>query len=204
MKTKILLLIICGYFSFSTKLFSQSLVYGGWINFGSTFGQKLQQNGKSFSSTFSPDIEFGMAYREGESNIGVGFGIALGLRFINTEHIDWFDNSYKCAGELYVGPSILIPFDDFDTSTGLIINPFVGYSLTGLGNGGDQIGSFTVKLSADIFFHGISIGAFWRPLKQNIKGHSSENRYGSYGKDSQFDCNPSFGIRIGYTLFEAD
>ena len=175
MRTRILLLLICGCgcFSFPTMLFSQSTVCGGWINFGSTLGQKLQQNGKSLSSNFSPDIEFGMAFRDGEYNIGVGFGTALGLRLINTEKIDWFDNSYKCAGEFYIGPSVLIPFDDFETSTGLIINPLVGYSLTGFGDSSEQIGSFTVKLSVDVFFHGFSIGAFWRPLKQNIKGKAT-------------------------------
>lgn len=195
MKSKIISIIIIILSMFSTETKAQI-----WVTFGSTIGNKLTQNDTEFKSSFSPEVEIGM--RLPLSKIA-GIGISGNFRWIDTEKINWFDE-HKFVWDIYVGPSFFIPFDDFDTMSGIYLKPSIGYSTSASWFDPDvKSGSFSVMLSADVVIHGFMIGGFWRPMKQRIEDKSSSSKYGEYMKILDFEAKPSLGIRIGY-FFDSD
>lgn len=190
MKHKLLLSIIIFFFSFAIESKSQ-----GWITFGSTIGSKLTQKSATYNSSFNPEIELGLRFPITKV---FGLGLSGNLRWIDTEKIEWFDE-HKFIWDIYVGPSFFIPFDDFDTMSGFLIKPSIGYSTSAAWFDPDvNSGSFSTMISADFVFHGFTIGGFWRPMKQHIEDKSSSSKYGEYMKIMDFHAKPSFGIRIGY------
>lgn len=193
MKSKVLSsIILIILFSFSIESKSQ-----GWITFGSTVGNKLTQNNSEFKSSFCPEVEVGL--RIPLTKV-FGLGVSGNFRWIDTEKIEWFGEQ-KFVWDLYFGPSFLIPFDDFDTVSGLMLKPSIGYTTSASWFDPDvSSGSFSVMISADIIIHRFMIGGFWRPMKQHIEDKSSSSKYGEYMKILNFDAKPSFGIRIGYFI----
>lgn len=193
---------------FVLLLFPMHLRAQGWINIGSTLNQKTSQYSGSFVTKFNPDIEMGIRlpffifsgdtslsdYSEWDNCFGIG--TSFNLRFLNIEDIDWVKNDdYKFVWDFYVGPSFYFPFSD-ESLTGLLINPFIGYSTSGSWFDPDiTSGGFSVKLSAELVIHKFSIGAAWRPLKLHIEGISAKTEYLTF---RSFDYSPSLEIRIGY------
>lgn len=175
---------------------------GGWATFGSTLNQELHQNGIRTKSKFCPEVDLGMRVA-GDSGI-VGGAFSASFRWINTENLDWYDDS-KFIWDIYVGPSFFIPFDGFESSTGLMINPFIGYSTSAAWFDPDiKSGSFSIKISADIVFHRFSIGAYYRPLKQRIEAKDVSSKGGEYMSFYELEAAPTFGIRIGVVFNQDD
>lgn len=194
MKSKLFILSIIALFMFPMGAKAQ-----GWMTFGSAIGNKLTQNSSNYVSSFSPEIELGLRLPLTKM---FGFALSGNFRWIDTEKIEWFDER-KFVWDVYVGPSFLIPFDDFDTMSGLMLKPSIGYSTSAAWFDPDiNSGSFSMMLSADFVIHGFMIGGFWRPMKQHIEGKSSSSKYGQYMHFLDFESQPSFGIRIGYLFFD--
>lgn len=180
----------------------KSQIFYGWAHFGSTISQKLKQDGMSVKSSFCPEVELGFRV-SGDDRIA-GFGLSANFRWINTEKIEWFNDS-KFIWDIYMGPSFFIPFDGFGSTTGLMINPFIGYSTSAAWFDPDiKSGSFSIKISADLVLYGFSIGIFYRPMKQRIEGKSVSSKGGEYMGFGEFEHAPSFGLRIGYVFGDTD
>ncbi|MBQ9094226.1 MAG: hypothetical protein IJY03_09650 [Prevotella sp.] len=195
---KILILMLLLMYSSEGK----SQRFDGWAHFGSTINQELRQDGMSVKSSFCPEVELGVR-GTGESKIA-GFGLSANFRWVNTEKIEWFDDS-KFIWDLYIGPSFFIPFDGFESTTGLMINPFIGYSTSAAWFDPDvKSGSFSIKISADLMFHGFSVGVFYRPMKQKIESKDVSSKGGEYMRFGEFESAPSFGLRIGYVFGDKD
>lgn len=176
--------------------------FDGWAHFVSTINQELRQDGMSVKSSFCPEVELGVR-GTGDNKIA-GFGLSANFRWVNTEKIEWFDDS-KFIWDLYIGPSFFIPFDGFESTTGLMINPFIGYSTSAAWFDPDvKSGSFSIKISADLMFHGFSVGVFYRPMKQKIESKDVSSKGGEYMRFGEFESAPSFGLRIGYVFGDKD
>lgn len=176
---------------------SMDLKAQGWITFGSTVESKLTQNKSTYKSSFCPEVEFGIRIPLSEV---FGFGASGNFRWIDTGDIEWFGEQ-KFVWDLYFGPSFFIPFDNFDTVSGFMLKPSIGYTTSAAWFDPDvNSGSFSVMISADFVIHQFMIGGFWRPMKQHIEDKSSSSKYGEYMKILDFDVKPSFGIRIGYLI----
>lgn len=189
-------------------LYPVSLSSQGWMSIGSTLNQKLSQDANAFTTHFNPDIELGIrlpfAVFSGnadfsdysDSAICWGLGVSFNFRFIDIDKVDWVKkDNYKFVWDAYFGPSLYFPFSS-GSVTGLLINPFMGYSTSAAWFDPDiSTGALSVKLSADLVIHHFSIGAAWHPLKQHIEGKSAKTEYLFF---RSFDLSPSFEIRIGY------
>lgn len=192
---------------FSVLLFAFSIpsnaqdVGLGVISGGSSIGGKIVQNDQTVKSGFSPEIDlYGGLFTD--NSPAIGLFLEFDTRLINVKDIDFFEKSYKCVFDLYIGPAILIGEPD----GGVVVSGLIGYSvsdfLTFTGSDDVNFGSLSFKIAADIVLDPICIGVFFRPETQLIKEKRFESQYGWEGNVEGFSLQPAWGIRLGFNLSE--
>lgn len=153
--------------------------YGGTI-----IGGTLEQNDASFNSGLG--FEFG--YSERFMTELFGLTAEMDARILDVKGIEFLGKDYKFLFDLYAGPTIY-----FDSEIGLMVSAFAGYSFSAwIDNSisGGKLGSFSLKVSADIAIGHFQTGVFYRPLNQQVKDKSG----------LEFRIQPSFGVRVGLLL----
>lgn len=195
-------------FLFSILLFAFSVPtnaqYGfGVISGGSSIEGKIVQNNQTFNSGFSPEVDiYGGLFTE--SFLAFGLFLEFDTRLINVKDIDFFEKSYKCVFDFYIGPAIQI-----GTPRGCVsVSGQIGYSVsdffTFTGSDDVNFGSISFKLAADIIINTMCIGVFYRPKTQLIKEKSFASQYGWSGSVDGFTLQPTWGIRIGLNLAQLE